>query len=298
MFCEKCGSQIPDGSSFCENCGAPVSSSAAPAPEAPQAPKAPPKRPSRKKPDRDPQWTQPEPRKHRGGLLIGILIPVLITAGVFAMKLLNAPDDIGPGPAAPPAAGQPAPQQHQQQPQQQQPQQPAGPDMPAPPADPAPQTAPDAPGAPLQAAGVPTLEDFDWYASVKAEGWLLEGEPIEDFAECTGTWKCMTAYMHGDDLEDVYARELSTAHISGTRDSAELVMEMHTMYWNNAAPEDETGLSLEFSGGWDPDFQAMCMSGPAELILDNFVRLDGREYAWCVLLTPEGDIADVMLTRP
>ena len=44
MFCEKCGKQIEDGSTFCEHCGAKCESAPAPAPEAatPAAPKAPP----------------------------------------------------------------------------------------------------------------------------------------------------------------------------------------------------------------------------------------------------------------
>ncbi len=31
MFCEKCGSQIPEGSAFCPNCGNPVKPAAVPA---------------------------------------------------------------------------------------------------------------------------------------------------------------------------------------------------------------------------------------------------------------------------
>ena len=44
MFCENCGKQIEDGSTFCEHCGAKCESAPAPAPEAatPAAPKAPP----------------------------------------------------------------------------------------------------------------------------------------------------------------------------------------------------------------------------------------------------------------
>lgn len=38
MFCNHCGNQLPDGSSFCDRCGQPVGKAAAPAP-APQAPK-------------------------------------------------------------------------------------------------------------------------------------------------------------------------------------------------------------------------------------------------------------------
>lgn len=51
MFCNKCGSQIPDGINFCNKCGAPVAlqtpvAPQGPAPEAPQMPEAPQPQPS------------------------------------------------------------------------------------------------------------------------------------------------------------------------------------------------------------------------------------------------------------
>ena len=33
MFCESCGSQVPDGQAFCSNCGTPIAQPAQPAPQ-------------------------------------------------------------------------------------------------------------------------------------------------------------------------------------------------------------------------------------------------------------------------
>ena len=88
MFCNKCGSQVPDGMNFCNNCGNPMANAASQAPQQPMYQQPPMQQPMYQPPVAPMQQPEP-PEKKKTGLIIGIVAGVLavIVAAVLVWGL-------------------------------------------------------------------------------------------------------------------------------------------------------------------------------------------------------------------
>ena len=88
MFCNKCGSQVPDGMNFCNNCGNPMANAAPQAPQQPMYQQPPMQQPMYQPPVAPIEQPEP-PKKKNTGLIIGIVAGVLavIVAAVLVWGL-------------------------------------------------------------------------------------------------------------------------------------------------------------------------------------------------------------------
>ncbi len=100
-FCTNCGAQLPEGSSFCNYCGAKLASAPAPRPAAPTY-----AAPAYGAPAGYPA-PAPAPRKSHTGLIIGIVAALVLIGAVIG--ILFATGVLGGGSAAPTNAYSPAP---------------------------------------------------------------------------------------------------------------------------------------------------------------------------------------------
>jgi len=85
VYCKNCGAQIPEGASFCGNCGAPLDVSQERIREMPQSPAQPPQVPQGGVPPVMQQAAYaPQPSKRKSGKTIGII------AGIIAILIIVA----------------------------------------------------------------------------------------------------------------------------------------------------------------------------------------------------------------
>ena len=80
MFCNNCGTQLPDGSKFCQNCGSTLPSFSPMPSSAPQSNSAPPVQPT------PPQTPTPKGKKNTG-IIIGIVAAVVVIGIIIAVAL-------------------------------------------------------------------------------------------------------------------------------------------------------------------------------------------------------------------
>jgi uncharacterized RDD family membrane protein YckC len=110
MFCSKCGNALAAGTSFCQNCGTPVSAAALPAADIPGAAFAAPLAPA----GVSPHWLPPPTRTYAGfwlrfvahlidGLLTGAVLCALLVPLVFLTGLGDALRGLHPGQEPDPA---------------------------------------------------------------------------------------------------------------------------------------------------------------------------------------------------
>ena len=87
MFCSHCGSQLPDNTKFCSNCGAPVLATNNPAPQPQQPVNQQPRQTVNQSPNQQPQQPQQTPKKKSNFFLI-----LIIALGAFLLgKFVLAP---------------------------------------------------------------------------------------------------------------------------------------------------------------------------------------------------------------
>ena len=178
MFCEHCGKQIPDGSRFCESCGAPVAArSGGQTPAYTQ-----PTRPVQARPAQN-AAAQPAKRKVRLGPIL--LVLALVAVAAFAAPKIKAwlddgdPVEYRPNQLPPTTNTQTNTQTNTAQP----------------PANTQTNTQPDTPvtTSPYSADQLSRPEDFGWFFE---DNPAVNGPPsgavmLTDPAELAGTWKAM-----------------------------------------------------------------------------------------------------------
>ena len=91
MFCQKCGQQVPDGSTFCTHCGASLADGSAPAPTAAAPTSAPAAGPGLTQ-SMPPVAPAPQKPKSKAPIVIAVACAAVVLLGggtVFALTMLN-----------------------------------------------------------------------------------------------------------------------------------------------------------------------------------------------------------------
>ena len=91
MFCQKCGQQVPDGSTFCTHCGASLAGGSVPTPTAAAPTSAPTSGPGLTQ-SMPPVAPAPQKPKSKAPIVIAVACAAVVLLGggtVFALTVLN-----------------------------------------------------------------------------------------------------------------------------------------------------------------------------------------------------------------
>ena len=93
MFCQKCGQQVPDGSTFCTHCGASLTGGSVPTPAGAAPTSAPTAGPGLTQ-SMPPVAPAPQKPKSKAPIVIAVACAAVVLIGggtVFALTMLNGP---------------------------------------------------------------------------------------------------------------------------------------------------------------------------------------------------------------
>jgi hypothetical protein len=158
--------------------------------------------------------------------------------------------------------------------------------------------APEETGASLSTEERPALEDFLWYTEDVIENGVPEGAQIIDSAEFVlGGWKGFILYDPNNNY-GANSAELLNVDISGTGEELRLTLDWYLMLIpGETQAYDETDMDdVVFEGEWIGG--GIQTFGWGELRLRRLYALEGKQYAFGSLETPDGIPALVALVRP
>ena len=297
MTCPHCGTQIPDDSAFCENCGTRLGQNGGGAPL--QQPGY------RQQPGYGalPGYGMPAGGKKNGAGLIlllaaGCLAAVAIVVGAFFfMKNRKEPD----GSTAKNTRKETRAEREKETKETKE--------------TSGTKTAEKeteqvtAPAAVMQPVGTresaATLADFDWY---EREGFPTDGRPMEELEELGGAWKCRisaTSMVNGV-IQRRYV--VGDAEVQYMGYKVTLIVHVKERYeFPVERPEEikklETaeGVDMILEGDWNPEFGGMeVASGQSTLNMKiyDYVEAGKSQYAWGTLGDGGTDIGEVVMIRP
>jgi hypothetical protein len=157
---------------------------------------------------------------------------------------------------------------------------------------------PEETGASLSTEERPALEDFLWYTEDVIENGVPEGAQIIDSAEFVlGGWKGFILYDPNNNY-GANSAELLNVDISGTGEELRLTLDWYLMLIpGETQAYDETDMDdVVFDGEWIGG--GIQTFGWGELRLRRLYALEGKQYAFGSLETPDGIPALVALVRP
>ncbi len=158
--------------------------------------------------------------------------------------------------------------------------------------------APKETGVNLSTEERPALEDFLWYTEDVIENGVPEGAQIIDSAEFVlGGWKGFILYDPNNNY-GANSAELLNVDISGTGEELRLTLDWYLMLIpGETQAYDETDMDdVVFEGEWIGG--GIQTFGWGELRLRRLYALEGKQYAFGSLETPDGIPALVALVRP
>lgn len=156
----------------------------------------------------------------------------------------------------------------------------------------------DETGVNLSTEERPALEDFLWYTEDVIENGVPEGAQIIDSAEFVlGGWKGFILYDPNNNY-GANSAELLNVDISGTGEELRLTLDWYLMLIpGETQAYDETDMDdVVFEGEWIGG--GIQTFGWGELRLRRLYALEGKQYAFGSLETPDGIPALVALVRP
>jgi len=283
MFCENCGKQIPDNSTFCEECGAKTGGEIAG-----QAPPPPP-RSERYVPTsaKLPQSYYEQPKQGKGWIiyLCAVFAFILLLVGAFFVK--EYLDNKTPSGENPPAVEQTNEQEA---------------------SEPTEQTPPEPKNAYEDYRGytdteLPSIGDFFWFTEdVKWDGLPAGRTAITDFGSIAGYWKAYTETISTFEGEEEISKWFN-AEISGDANQASFTY--HTKGFTGLSGIDGTvDISHEDGGnlkGRFSDGQLVLgdiVSKGIEVIIKDFYTLNGQQYAVGEVKITSGEKEHIVLVRP
>ena len=140
------------------------------------------------------------------------------------------------------------------------------------------------------------LEEFQWYDTVRKEGVWQDAERITELDALTGSWKGMIVYAADRKMEP-YARELLNVTIAGEEQDCRLTLDWYQMCWEERTPRDETGKADSVLSGVYRNNECY-VAGSGSIILGQFCRYEGKEYAFGSLTLTDGNTVELVLLRP
>ncbi len=153
-------------------------------------------------------------------------------------------------------------------------------------------------GVSLSTGEHPGLEDFYWYTEDVMENGVPEGaQIIDNVAYVLGGWKGFILY-DPDNSYGANSAELLNATIESSDDNLRLTLDWYLMLIpGETEAYDETDMEdIVFEGEWIGG--GIQVFGRGELRLRRLYDLDGKQYAFGSLETPDGIPALVALVRP
>ena len=142
----------------------------------------------------------------------------------------------------------------------------------------------------------PAMEDFEWWDEIKEAGLWPDAEALTEFEDIRGGWKCYTEY-DPDLTMGAHLRELTNVEISGTPETASLVIDWYMLFPDGEEPYDTaTWDDTSFSGQYNAE--GLYVTGPGNIYISRFYLYEGSQYAFGSLISPDGTVADFVLMRP
>lgn len=142
----------------------------------------------------------------------------------------------------------------------------------------------------------PDLEEFQWYDTVRKDGVWQDAERMTTFDALKGSWKGMIVYAADRKMEP-YARELLNVTIAGEEQDCRLTLDWYQMCWEDRTPRDETGKADSVLSGVYRNNECY-VAGSGSIILGQFCRYEGKEYAFGSLTLTDGNTVELVLLRP
>ena len=142
----------------------------------------------------------------------------------------------------------------------------------------------------------PNLEEFQWYDAVRKDGVWQDAERMTTFDALKGSWKGMIVYAADRKMEP-YARELLNVTIAGEEQDCRLTLDWYQMCWEERTPRDETGKADSVLSGVYRNNECY-VAGSGSIILGQFCRYEGKEYAFGSLTLTDGNTVELVLMRP
>ena len=142
----------------------------------------------------------------------------------------------------------------------------------------------------------PDLEEFQWYDAVRKDGVWQDAERMTTFDALKGSWKGMIVYAADRKMEP-YARELLNVTIAGEEQDCRLTLDWYQMCWEERTPRDETGKADSVLSGVYRNNECY-VAGSGSIILGQFCRYEGKEYAFGSLTLTDGNTVELVLMRP
>ncbi len=142
----------------------------------------------------------------------------------------------------------------------------------------------------------PDLEEFQWYDAVRKDGVWQDAERMTTFDALKGSWKGMIVYAADRKMEP-YARELLNVTIAGEEQDCRLTLDWYQMCWEERTPRDETGKADSVLSGVYRNNECY-VAGSGSIILGQFCRYEGKEYAFGSLTLTGGNTVELVLMRP
>lgn len=142
----------------------------------------------------------------------------------------------------------------------------------------------------------PNLEEFQWYDAVRKDGVWQDAERMTTFDALKGSWKGMIVYAADRKMEP-YARELLNVTIAGEEQDCRLTLDWYQMCWEERTPRDETGKADSVLSGVYRNNECY-VAGSGSIILGQFCRYEGKEYAFGSLTLTDGNTVEMVLMRP
>ena len=142
----------------------------------------------------------------------------------------------------------------------------------------------------------PDLEEFQWYDTVRKDGVWQDAERMTTFDALKGSWKGMIVYAADRKMEP-YARELLNVTIAGEEQDCRLTLDWYQMCWEERTPRDETGKADSVLSGVYRNNECY-VAGSGSIILGQFCRYEGKEYAFGSLTLTDGNTVELVLMRP
>ena len=142
----------------------------------------------------------------------------------------------------------------------------------------------------------PNLEEFQWYDAVRKDGVWQDAERMTTFDALKGSWKGMIVYAADRKMEP-YARELLNVTIAGEEQDCRLTLDGYQMCWEERTPRDETGKADSVLSGVYRNNECY-VAGSGSIILGQFCRYEGKEYAFGSLTLTDGNTVELVLMRP
>ena len=143
--------------------------------------------------------------------------------------------------------------------------------------------------------GRPTLDDFEWYWSVRRSP--PNAVILEKPEDISGRWKAMNYFVYDSDMSYTGMKGLLNVNIRAGDGSAEVVYDWYRMYYDQSEWEDETAMD-------DIVFNASVSQGTIRganqygvLSIDRFWQYEDIQYGMGSLSLDNGNFAYLILVR-